>query len=263
MKKISGLLLAFILMFSTVTAYAAGPANEDGVISHNGVKMFPVRTVATLLKANLQWNQQTKATIMIMEGKTVQFKAGEKWATVDGENVTLDHPAYLRNGRIYISEDALKSIWGIEIEYVDGRANIKIVVDKDIVYALKSLGNFKTLVAALEASGLDDVIEDEESITLFAPTDKAFEKLPKGTVDDLLKAENINDLKDILKYHVSDDMIFSYELEDGDQLEMLNGDDAAIEIKGNKAYIDGANISFADIETANGVIHVIDDVMIP
>ena len=61
MKKISGLLVAFILMFSTLTAYAVAPADHDGVISHNGVKMFPVRTVATLLKTNLQWNQHEKS----------------------------------------------------------------------------------------------------------------------------------------------------------------------------------------------------------
>ena len=263
MKKISGLLVAFILMFSTLTAYAVAPADHDGVISHNGVKMFPVRTVATLLKTNLQWNQHEKSAVMIIEGKTVKFKAGEKWASVDNQNVTMDHPVYIKNGRIYISEAALKDIWNIEIEYVDGRANLKIVVEKDIVDAAVAAGDFGTLVAAVQAAGLVDTLKGDGPFTVFAPTDKAFEKLPKGTVESLLKPENKDALVDILTYHVVAEGLLASDVVKMEKIEMLNGDFADIEIKGGKAMIDGATITMTDIVASNGVIHVIDAVMLP
>ena len=263
MKKISGLLVAFILMFFTLTAYAATPADHDGVISHNGVKMFPVRTVATLLKTNLQWNQHDKSAVMIIEGKTVKFRAGEKWVSVDNQNYTMDHPVYIKNGRIYISEASLKDIWNIEIEYVDGRANLKIVVEKNIVDTAVAAGDFGTLVTAVKAAGLVDTLKGKGPFTVFAPTDKAFEKLPKGTVENLLKPENKDTLIDILTYHVVADDLMASDVVEMERIKMLNGDFADIEIKGGKAMIDGATITMTDIVASNGVIHVIDAVMLP
>lgn len=237
--------------------------DQDQIFKDDGVNMFPLRTVSSALKATLQWDQNSKMTVMIVGGKTIKFKAGENMALVNNKNITMDHPALLKKGRIYISEMAMKDIWGIEVEYVDGRAIMTIVIEKDLVSTIGELGNFKTLESALKAGGLEDTLKGEGPFTLFAPTDAAFAKLSKGTLEDLLKPENKDKLIDILKYHVASGKLLASDVIELDKIEMLNEKDADIEIKGSNVLIDGANISLIDIKTSNGVIHVIDDVMIP
>jgi len=136
---------------------------------------------------------------------------------------------------------------------------------KDIVDIAIGDNRFKTLVTALKAAGLVDTLKGQGPFTVFAPTDEAFAKLPKSTIDDLLKPENKEKLVKILTYHVAPEKLTSKEILklNGKELNMANGDKAKIEVKNNEVYIDGAKVVVTDIIAKNGIIHVIDTVMMP
>lgn len=134
--------------------------------------------------------------------------------------------------------------------------------DKDIVDTAVGAGNFTTLVAAVQAAGLVDTLKGPGPFTVFAPTDAAFAALPAGTVEDLLKPENKDKLVAILTYHVVPGKVMSTDLTDGLMAKTVNGADVTITLDGG-AKVNGATISTADIEASNGVIHVIDAVILP
>jgi uncharacterized surface protein with fasciclin (FAS1) repeats len=133
---------------------------------------------------------------------------------------------------------------------------------KDIVDTAVGAGNFTTLVAAVQAAGLVDTLKGEGPFTVFAPTDEAFAALPAGTVEDLLKPENKDKLVSILSYHVVAGKVMSTDLTEGMMATTVQGADATITLEGG-AKVNGANITTADIEASNGVIHVIDAVIMP
>lgn len=263
MKKRLGIVMIFMMLVSSFSSFAAVNNNAEGPITYNGVKMFPLRTVAMLIKADVKWDNMQKTAMMSMEGKTVKFKAGENGALINNENMAMKNLPYLKNGRMYISDNTVMDIWGVEIEYVDGKANLKNMTKMDIVDTAVAAGSFDTLVAAVKAAGLVDTLKGEGPFTLFAPTDAAFAKLPKGTVENLLMPENKDALIDILTYHVVAGDKMAADVVKMNKIKMLNGKDAMIEIKDGKAMIDGATITMTDIVTSNGVIHVIDTVMLP
>tara|TARA_Y100000766_G_scaffold259380_1_gene248313 strand:- start:257 stop:736 length:480 start_codon:yes stop_codon:yes gene_type:complete len=134
---------------------------------------------------------------------------------------------------------------------------------KDIVDTAVEAGSFETLVTAVAAADLVDVLKGEGPFTVFAPVDAAFTALPEGTVESLLKPENKSKLADILTYHVLSGKVMSSEII-GKKLEvtMVNGSTAQIDAT-DGVKIAGANVIQADIETSNGVIHVIDAVILP
>ena len=134
---------------------------------------------------------------------------------------------------------------------------------QDIVDVLSNDPRFKTLTTALKSAGLIDTLKGKGPFTVFAPTDEAFAKLPKGTVENLLKPENKAALTKLLTYHVTPGKLKASEIVElnGKDLKMLNGGKAKIEIKDREGYIDGAKIIVTDIMTKNGIIHVIDTVM--
>lgn len=136
---------------------------------------------------------------------------------------------------------------------------------KDIVDIAISDGRFKTLVAALKAAGLVDTLKEKGPFTVFAPTDEAFAKLPSGTLDELLKPENKETLANILTYHVTPGKVLAADAMklDGKEVTMVNGDKVKIEVKDNSVYINGAKVIITDIMAKNGVIHVIDAVIMP
>lgn len=134
--------------------------------------------------------------------------------------------------------------------------------DKDIVDTAVGAGNFTTLVAAVQAAGLVDTLKGAGPFTVFAPTDAAFAALPAGTVEDLLKPENKDKLVAILTYHVVPGKVMSGDLTEGMTAKTVNGADVTITLDGG-AKVNGATISTADIEASNGVIHVIDAVILP
>lgn len=134
-----------------------------------------------------------------------------------------------------------------------------------IVEVVSNDKQFKTLAKALEAAGLVDTLKGEGPFTVFAPTDEAFAKLPKGTLEDLLKPENKNKLTNILTYHVTPGKVMAEDVVklNGKDVKMANGKTAKVEVKGKEVCIDGVKVVVTDIVTKNGVIHVIDAVMTP
>lgn len=134
---------------------------------------------------------------------------------------------------------------------------------KDVVDTAVAAGNFKTLAAALGAAGLVETLKSEGPFTVFAPTDAAFDKLPKGTLEDLLKPENKGKLVKILTYHVVPGRVTAADVVKLTKAETVEGSDAKIAVKNGKVMIDDANVVKTDISASNGVIHVIDAVILP
>ncbi len=135
--------------------------------------------------------------------------------------------------------------------------------NSDIVDTAASAGTFETLIAAAKAAGLAGALKGDGPLTVFAPTDDAFGTLPAGTIETLLKPENKDQLATILKYHVIAGNIGSSALADGARLETLAGIDAVISETENGFNIENARIVSTDIDASNGIIHVIDRVILP
>ncbi len=133
---------------------------------------------------------------------------------------------------------------------------------KDIVDTAVNAGSFETLVAAVQAAGLVDTLKGDGPFTVFAPTDEAFAALPEGTVEELLKPENIDQLTAILTYHVVPGKVMSTDLTDDMSAATVNGAEVMIDLD-NGVMVEEATVVSADIETSNGVIHVIDKVILP
>lgn len=142
-------------------------------------------------------------------------------------------------------------------------ASAQIMSDKDIVDTAVAAGSFKTLAAALQAAGLVDTLKGQGLFTVFAPTDEAFAKLPVGTVEELLKPENKEKLKAILLYHVVAGKVTSKQMVKLHSAKTVNGQTVTIAVKGGKVLINNATVVKADVEASNGVIHVIDTVLLP
>jgi uncharacterized surface protein with fasciclin (FAS1) repeats len=134
---------------------------------------------------------------------------------------------------------------------------------KDIVDTAVGAGKFKTLVAAVKAAGLVDTLKGPGPFTVFAPTDEAFAKLPEGTVADLLKPENKAKLVSILTYHVVAGKVEAADVVKLTEAKTVQGQSVAIKSAGGKVMVDGAQVIKTDIGTSNGVIHVIDSVIMP
>ena len=134
---------------------------------------------------------------------------------------------------------------------------------KDIVDTAAADGRFQTLVAAVTAAELVDTLKGEGPFTVFAPTDDAFAKLPAGTLDELLKPENKQALTDILLYHVVAGSVMAADVVNLESATTVLGKDVAIKVDMGNVYINEAQVVITDIETSNGIIHVIDSVILP
>lgn len=133
----------------------------------------------------------------------------------------------------------------------------------DIVDTAIAAGQFTTLVAAVQAAGLVDTLKSEGPFTVFAPTDAAFAALPEGTVENLLKPENKDQLVAVLTYHVVAGKVMAGDIA-GKTMEVDSVQGSAISVNAmNGVMVDNANVVTADIETSNGVIHIIDAVILP
>jgi uncharacterized surface protein with fasciclin (FAS1) repeats len=124
-------------------------------------------------------------------------------------------------------------------------------------------GSFNTLVAAVKAAGLVDTLKGTGPFTVFAPTDAAFAKLPAGTLDDLLKPENKAKLQGILTYHVVAGKVMAADVVKLKTAKTVQGQDLTIKVEGSTVMVDNAKVTKTDIGCSNGVIHVIDTVMLP
>ena len=134
---------------------------------------------------------------------------------------------------------------------------------KDLVTTAVEAGSFKTLAAALQAAGLVDALKSPGPFTVFAPTDDAFAKLPAGTVETLLKPENKAQLVAILTYHVVPGKVLAADVVKLKAAATVNGQRVDVKVEGNAVSIDDARVVKTDIACSNGVIHVIDKVILP
>lgn len=135
--------------------------------------------------------------------------------------------------------------------------------EEDIVGTAVAAGSFQTLVAAVKAAGLVETLKGEGPFTVFAPTDEAFAKLPAGTVESLLKPENRDKLVAILTYHVVPGRLMASDVVGSEYLTTVQGQKIKVSMKDGKAMVNDAVILKTDIGTSNGVIHVIDSVILP
>ncbi len=161
------------------------------------------------------------------------------------------------NFRIAAASTALALIWGSGI-YAQ-----EMAAKKDIVDTAVAAGQFKTLATALTAAGLVDTLKSPGPFTVFAPTDEAFSKLPAGTVEDLLKPANKAKLVSILTYHVVPGKVMAADVVKLKEAKTVEGQSVRISAKGGKVMVDGANVVKTDIAASNGVIHVVDSVLMP
>jgi len=135
--------------------------------------------------------------------------------------------------------------------------------EKDIVDTAVAAGQFKTLASALDAAGLVGTLKGDGPFTVFAPTDEAFAKLPAGTVENLLKPENKDQLVAVLTYHVVPGTVKAADVVKLDEVKTVNGKMVDINVKGDTAMVNNAEVTKVDIPASNGVIHVIDTVILP
>lgn len=133
----------------------------------------------------------------------------------------------------------------------------------DIVDTAVAAGSFKTLAAALKAAGLVDTLKGKGPFTVFAPTDEAFSKLPAGTIESLLKPENKEKLKAILLYHVVSGDVTAGQVVKLSSTKTINGQDLKLTVNDGSVMVNDAKVEKADVLASNGVIHVIDTVLIP
>ena len=134
---------------------------------------------------------------------------------------------------------------------------------KDIVGVASDAGTFQTLLAAAGAAGLVEALQADGPLTVFAPNDEAFAKLPAGTVENLLQPENKDQLTAVLTFHVVSGKVMSSDLSDGATAPTLQGQELTFAIDDDGVRVGDANVIAADVEASNGVIHVIDAVLLP
>lgn len=179
-----------------------------------------------------------------LNGQRVDVKVADGKVAIDGANVVTTD-IQCSNGVIHVIDSVI----------LPEEGNIPAVAVK--------AGKFKTLVAAAQAAGLVEVLGGKGPFTVFAPTDEAFAKLPAGTVETLLKPENKDKLAAILKYHVVEGRVYSEDAVSAKAAKTVEGSSVTISVKDKQAYVDTAKIIATDIDASNGVIHVIDSVIMP
>jgi len=164
----------------------------------------------------------------------------------------------------------LSSVAAIAENCPQGKASSALVAGKmtsaqttgTIVEVASANPSFKTLVAAIQAAGLVETLSGKGPFTVFAPTDKAFEALPKGVLADLLKPENKAKLQKILTYHVVAGEVTSKMIKPG-EVKTVEGSPLKISVQSGKVMVGPANVVLADVDASNGVIHVINQVLLP
>jgi uncharacterized surface protein with fasciclin (FAS1) repeats len=144
----------------------------------------------------------------------------------------------------------------------DESVDAPAAAEENIVALAQETPDLSTLVEAVSAAGLAETLEEPGPYTVFAPTNEAFEALG-GTLEELLKPQNKEELAEILTYHVAAGEVGSGELENGQKIETVQGEDVEIGIEGEEVTVNGAKVLTPDVSASNGVVHVIDEVLIP
>jgi len=223
---------------------------------------LPKGTVESLLKPENKAKLQAILTYHVVAGKVkaadVVKLTGAK--TVQGQQVDIT----VKDGKVTVDG---ANVVKTDIETSNGVIHVidSVIMpaDKDIVDTAVAAGSFKTLVAAVKAAGLVDTLKSKGPFTVFAPTDEAFAKLPEGTVANLLKPENKDQLVAILTYHVVSGNVMASDVVKVSSAKTVNGKAVTVKVSDAGVMIDNAKVVATDIETSNGVIHVIDSVILP
>lgn len=223
---------------------------------------LPKGTVESLLKPENKKQLQAILTYHVVAGKVkaadvVKLSSAK---TVQGELVD-----------VVVSDNGVKvdqaNVIKTDIEASNGVIHVidsvLLPADKNIVEIAASNDNFSTLVAAVKAAGLVDTLQGDGPFTVFAPTNDAFAKLPEGTVDNLLKPENREKLVSILTYHVVPGKVTASDVVTLSSAKTVNGKTVKVNASDKGVQINNANVVKTDIEATNGVIHVIDTVILP
>jgi uncharacterized surface protein with fasciclin (FAS1) repeats len=223
---------------------------------------LPRGTVESLLKPENKSKLQAILTYHVVAGKVyardvVKLSGAE---TVQGQQVDIA----VNDGNVTV-DDA--NVVKTDIETSNGVIHVidtvLIPAYKEIVDTAVGDGSLKTIVAAAQAAGLVDTLKSDGPFTVFAPTDDAFAKLPEGTIANLLQPENKDQLAEILAYHVVPGKVLASDVVKITSAKTVNGKSVSVKVSGSGVMIDGANVIATDIETSNGVIHVIDSVILP
>ena len=223
---------------------------------------LPEGTVADLVKPEQKGALTSILTYHVVAGKVkaadVVKLSGAK--SVNGQQIDIA----VKEGKVYVDN---AQVVATDIECTNGVIH---VIDTVILPATDNLaataqkaGKFNTLVAAAKAAGLVPALTGNDDLTVFAPTDEAFAKLPEGTVENLLKQENLDQLATILKYHVVAGRVYAADALQAGTAKTLAGQSISIKVNGSQPMVNDAKIVATDIDASNGVIHVIDSVILP
>jgi transforming growth factor-beta-induced protein len=244
----------FTVFAPTDEAFAKLPA---GTVE-NLLKPENLETLKNILLYHVVSGNVMAADVVTLDGKTAD--------TVAGSAVNIS----VKDGNVFLNETVQVII--TDIVTINGVIHVIDTVLlppaklADIVDTAVADGRFTTLVAAVQAAGLVDTLKGAGPFTVFAPTDEAFAKLPAGTVENLLKPENLETLKNILLYHVVAGKVMAADVVtlDGKTADTVAGSAVNISVKDGKVFLnENVQVIITDIETTNGVIHVIDTVLLP
>jgi transforming growth factor-beta-induced protein len=194
-----------------------------------------------------------KAADVVKLSYAETLQGGDVDIKVDGGKVVL-------NGNVNVTTTDIVCTNGV-IHVIDA---VLATPPGDVIATATAAGNFKTLLAAVDAAGLKETLQGKGPFTIFAPTDAAFAKLPAGTVDNLLKPENKGQLADILKYHVVAGKVRSDKVVGLTKATTLLAKDVTVKTEGTSVTLnDTTKVTAVDVDASNGVIHVIDSVLLP
>lgn len=226
-------------------------------------KKLPAGTVETLLRPENKAKLQAILTYHVVPGSVMAADVVklDSAKTVQGENVSIKvaDGKVMVNGAQVVATD-IKCSNGV-IHVID--SVILPPEKKDIVDTAVGAGSFKTLVAAVKAAGLVETLKGDGPFTVFAPTDDAFGKIPADTIKELLKPENKDKLTSILTYHVVAGNVMAADVVKLKSAKTVNGQEVSIKVSDAGVMVDGAKVLKTDIKCGNGVIHVIDSVIMP
>jgi len=223
---------------------------------------LPEGTVESLLEPENIGRLKTILTYHVVPGRVMaeDVVGIDTATTVSGQrlDIQVEAGAVMVDGATVIDTD-IEATNGV-IHVID---SVMMPATGTVVEVAENAGTFTTLLAALEAAELKQVLMGEGPFTVFAPTDDAFAKLPGGTVESLLKPQNLEKLQSILKYHVVSGRVYSDAVVEAETVETLAGMDADISVSDGTVMVGGAGVVKTDVEATNGVIHIVDSVMMP
>lgn len=224
---------------------------------------LPAGTVEDLLKPENKAKLQAILKYHVVKGEVMADKVtGLKFAeTLNGQRVDIavSYGKVKLDGKSTVTATDIKASNGV-IHVID---TVILPETKNVVEVAKGAEQFTTLLAAVEAAGLTSALMGDGPFTILAPTDAAFSKLPAGTVENLLRPENLATLQAILQYHVISGRVYSDQVVKLNSARTLGGQTVSINVDGSTVRFNESTVTAVDIEAANGVIHIIDAVLLP